>query len=190
MKHYLAPADASNQPVAEFRVEAPASSLLGHLVVSLIEQRFPGAPCSLQTTALETPAIVATNLLNGRRLWVFPEGSDLSSQVVKQGVGKASLLTIGAKRDEVAAALDSLDSGPPIISSALQEQHRVDLPILTPRERDVAGLLLMGLSNAEIAHALSVSPHTVRTHLQSMCARFDVSSRGKLTAQIRRLQSQ
>jgi DNA-binding NarL/FixJ family response regulator len=38
--------------------------------------------------------------------------------------------------------------------------------VLSRRERDVLDLLEAGLSRAEVAHLLGISPHTVRTHVQ------------------------
>lgn len=49
---------------------------------------------------------------------------------------------------------------------------------LTAREVEVLGLLVRGLSNREIAAALSVSPRTVATHIEHIFAKTDVSSRG------------
>lgn len=48
---------------------------------------------------------------------------------------------------------------------------------LTRRERQVLGLLVEGLSGKEIASALSVSPHTVRTHVQSILMKLQVHTR-------------
>lgn len=58
---------------------------------------------------------------------------------------------------------------------------------LSPRERDVAGLLVAGLSNKEIAHQLVLSPNTVRSHLANLSARLDVRSRAKLAAKLREI---
>ncbi len=48
---------------------------------------------------------------------------------------------------------------------------------LTRRERDVLRLLADGLTNREIANALSVSHRTVSTHINNILAKLDVRSR-------------
>jgi DNA-binding NarL/FixJ family response regulator len=51
---------------------------------------------------------------------------------------------------------------------------------LTPREAEVAHLVAIGASNAEIAHALSVSLATVKTHLTQIYAKLGLRSRTQL----------
>jgi two-component system, NarL family, nitrate/nitrite response regulator NarL len=48
---------------------------------------------------------------------------------------------------------------------------------LTSRERDVLGLLVLGMSGEEIADGLGISPNTVRTHVQSILTKLQVHSR-------------
>jgi DNA-binding CsgD family transcriptional regulator len=48
---------------------------------------------------------------------------------------------------------------------------------LTAREAEVALLLAEGLSNRDLAEALTISPHTARHHVQSVLHKLDVSSR-------------
>jgi two-component system nitrate/nitrite response regulator NarL len=48
---------------------------------------------------------------------------------------------------------------------------------LTARERDVLGLLVEGASSALIAQRLSISPNTVRSHIQSILPKLQVHSR-------------
>lgn len=48
---------------------------------------------------------------------------------------------------------------------------------LTPREREVMGLLVQGLSNKEIGHRLGIEVVTVALHLRSIYRKLGVSSR-------------
>jgi DNA-binding CsgD family transcriptional regulator len=45
---------------------------------------------------------------------------------------------------------------------------------LSPREREVLELLGRGLSNTQISRELSISPHTVRTHIQNIQEKLEV----------------
>ena len=53
---------------------------------------------------------------------------------------------------------------------------------LSPRERDVARLVIDGLSNEEIAAALFISANTVRDHLKAIFGKTGVTRRRALTA--------
>jgi two-component system, NarL family, nitrate/nitrite response regulator NarL len=48
---------------------------------------------------------------------------------------------------------------------------------LTVREREVVSLLTEGLSGEDLAQRLSVSPNTVRTHIQNILSKLQVHSR-------------
>jgi DNA-binding NarL/FixJ family response regulator len=48
---------------------------------------------------------------------------------------------------------------------------------LTEREAQVLELLARGLSNGEIAHTLSLSQHTVKTHVQNMLHKLRLPNR-------------
>jgi DNA-binding CsgD family transcriptional regulator len=52
---------------------------------------------------------------------------------------------------------------------------------LTPRELDVLRLIAQGLTDAEVAERLFLSPRTVGSHLTSIYGKLDVSSRSAAT---------
>ena len=81
----------------------------------------------------------------------------------------AFLDEIGARpaAARVAAVLEQLDSQPPAD--------------LTPREYDVLQLLATGMTNAEIAEDLFISPRTVDQHLRRIYAKLEVTSRAAAT---------
>ena len=53
---------------------------------------------------------------------------------------------------------------------------------LTPREREVLGLLAEGLDTGAIAETLYISPKTVGTHVQRILAKLDMHSRAEAVA--------
>jgi DNA-binding NarL/FixJ family response regulator len=55
------------------------------------------------------------------------------------------------------------------------------LASLTEREIDVLRLVAQGLTNAEIAARLVLSPLTVNAHLRSIYSKLDVTSRASAT---------
>jgi len=61
---------------------------------------------------------------------------------------------------------------------------------LTPREREVARMVAMGLTNAAIASKLAVSPWTVSTHLRRIFAKLDVTTRAAMVAVIANAESE
>lgn len=60
----------------------------------------------------------------------------------------------------------------------------VERPSLTPREKQVLALVVMGFSNKEIADQLVVAENTVKSHLFSAFRRLGVRSRSEAVALI------
>ena len=52
--------------------------------------------------------------------------------------------------------------------------------LLTPREADVMELLQRGLTNAQIAHELSIGVETVRTHARNIFSKLGITTRREL----------
>lgn len=116
-----------------------------------------------------------------------------SSQVDPDRVEAGLLATLGAEdlaREQAAGARLSI---PEMIARALDVARvRGAIPAvdrdtdpafdLTPREREVLALLVMGKSNAAIAGELFISPRTVTTHLSRLYAKLDVTTRAEAIA--------
>ncbi len=73
----------------------------------------------------------------------------------------------------VAAGGTALD--PEVVSQLLvRSRRREPLDTLTPREREVLGLMAQGLSNTAIAEALVVSAGAVEKHISSIFTKLDL----------------
>ncbi|BDX30590.1 LuxR family transcriptional regulator [Mycobacterium antarcticum] len=92
---------------------------------------------------------------------------------------RGSALTAGERAIRLARGCGA--AAGPIVAEA-----RVTIPF-TRREREVALLVARGLSNREIAEALSLSVRTVEGHVRHSCAKADVASRTELALLITRV---
>jgi two-component system, NarL family, nitrate/nitrite response regulator NarL len=54
--------------------------------------------------------------------------------------------------------------------------------LLTKREREIAGLVRSGLSNKSIAHSLSLSEGTIKSHLHKIFQKLNIRNRYGLIA--------
>ena len=69
----------------------------------------------------------------------------------------------------------------PVIDSLLEDREsrdrtQAELATLSARELEVLGCLARGMSRPEIAVELTLSPHTVRTHINNLLHKLDVHS--------------
>ncbi|MFJ9949903.1 response regulator [Kitasatospora sp. NPDC091207] len=84
-----------------------------------------------------------------------------------------------ANVDDFVEALQRVAEGgtaldPEVVAQLLVRRHRDPLEKLTPRERDVLGLMAEGRSNAAIAAALVVSDSAVAKHINSIFTKLDL----------------
>ena len=90
---------------------------------------------------------------------------------------------------ELAAAIRRAHAGATTLAPEAAEVliHAIATPAspgadLTPRERQVLGLIVAGLTNAEIAARLVVSLSTAKTHVSSIIAKLGAASRTEAAA--------
>jgi DNA-binding NarL/FixJ family response regulator len=99
-------------------------------------------------------------------------------------VGASGFLLKRAGADEMVQAVRTVAVGQSLLyPQALRDLIRTrprataGAPVLTPREREVLGLVAQGMTNAEIAAALVVGVETVRTHVASVLAKLRARDR-------------
>ena len=110
--------------------------------------------------------------------------------------GASGYLLKGTPADRMVEAVREVHGGGSVIQPRLarrllrhfQAQDQEEgAPSLTPRETEILGLIARGLSNRLAAETLGVSPATVRTHLEHIYAKLEVSNRTEaVTEAIRR----
>lgn len=98
--------------------------------------------------------------------------------------GASGFLLKRARAEEMVQAVRTVAVGQSLLyPQALRDLVRTrpraaqGAPVLTPREREVLGLVADGLTNAEIAAALVVGVETVRTHVASVLAKLGARDR-------------
>lgn len=95
----------------------------------------------------------------------------------------AELFARGALQPDDAVVGYALhDEGDPVADNGV----KIRLPAeLTAREQEVAGLVVAGLSNRQIAERLFISRRTVDAHLEHIFGKLGITSRVMLTIQLR-----
>ena len=150
----------------------PAGSELAGDVL-LIEA---GEPDEREWPALADLAIPVVMLLDSA-------GSALLNSALRAGIRGA--ISRDATPEELEGAVHAVHAGLVVTTAAalgelLPETKAFAGELAQPlsdREREVLDLVAEGLSNKLIAHRLSISEHTVKTHVASLFAKLGVSSR-------------
>jgi two-component system nitrate/nitrite response regulator NarL len=62
-------------------------------------------------------------------------------------------------------------------ASGVLDHDAASAPVLTRREREILALLADGIGNKQIAARLGISTNTVKTHLELLFDKLDVSTR-------------
>ncbi|WP_328453039.1 response regulator transcription factor [Amycolatopsis sp. NBC_00438] len=125
-----------------------------------IRRRWPGTPVVLLSQYVEER--YAADLLSANTSGV--------GYLLKQRVADVADFVAALRR--VADGGTALD--PQVVAQLLLRRDSDPLARLTPREREVLGLMAEGRSNAGIAQALVVSESAVAKHINSIFAKLDL----------------
>jgi len=101
--------------------------------------------------------------------------------------GVAGVIDKEAPLDDLVRAIKIVAEGgtyldPTAAAALIAQRRRNRTRELTQRERDVLRLLADGNSNEQIGAILSISPQTVRTHVQKAMEKLDASTRVQAVA--------
>ncbi len=104
--------------------------------------------------------------------------------------GASGFLLKDARREELLSAIRAVVAGDAVIAPSATRRLVESLlhgappatpdpavETLTPREREVLTLMAHGLSNAEVAHRLTLSETTVKTHVARILAKLGLRDR-------------
>jgi DNA-binding CsgD family transcriptional regulator len=125
-------------------------------------------------STLVTAANVVAAAVRGRRDW-----PGASSRLPLPGGRILSLHAARTAGDDADVAV-IVDAARPVEVAEML----VDAYGLTPRQRQVLGLLLLGRTLTQIARELGISEHTANDHRKAIYARIGVGSRSELAARL------
>jgi len=107
--------------------------------------------------------------------WISPQAA--------RAAGASGFLSKDSSAAEVTAAVRAVGAGRTVFASSPKEPAAP----LSPRERDVLGLMAGGSTNREIAAALHLSPHTIKEHTSALYRKLGVRNRAEAVQRAERL---
>ena len=132
------------------------------------------AAIELRAARPGTPVLVLSQYVEERYATELLGGGDAAAlgYLLKERVADVGSFVDAAQR--VAGGGTALD--PEVIAQLLARKRQSRLAALTPREREVLGLMAEGMSNAGIAQRLVVSDGAVEKHISSIFAKLDLTA--------------
>jgi DNA-binding NarL/FixJ family response regulator len=113
-------------------------------------------------------------------VWAANDDAAITRHVLDSG---ADGLVVGAPDpDSLALTVRAVAAGQLVVPGPFRLQ--VTKPAFTNREKQILGMVVLGMSNAEIAAKLVVSESTVKSHLSAAFKKLGVRTRSQAAALI------
>lgn len=155
--------------------------------VAVLDVKMPGLDGLQVANAVDRDAL-------GTRVLML--SAFIDRQIVFQAVaaGAAGYLSKDADRREITESILAVHRGSTVLAPEVQagvaaevrSRWRSNAPALSQRERQVLEMIAEGMSAPEIGRRLFLSPATVKSHLQNLYEKLDVSDRAAAVAEAMR----
>jgi DNA-binding NarL/FixJ family response regulator len=171
----------------------------GESALELVAERAPDVV--LMDLALPGLSGIETTMLIAKkspltRVLVLTISADEESVVDAIAAGACGYLLKGTSLESLVAGIEAAVAGDSVVSPAIAaklfdrvriektwpREQRVAISQLSERETEIIKLIAGGMRNAQIAEALLISPHTVRSHVANIFAKLQLNSRLEVAA--------
>ena len=166
----VAETDRGEEALAAYRTHRPT--------VVLMDLQLPGMS--------GVAAIATLRAFDPRaRILVFSSFAREDEIQAALDAGALGYLQKSVSREELLAALRAVAQGTRHLSGELVRQLAANRlgPAITPREREILGLIAAGRANKEIGDALGISEDTVKRHVSHILQKLGVHDRAQATAE-------
>ena len=142
--------------------------------VIIMDILMPGTD-GIEATRQITEALPAVKIL----ILTTSTSSDDLNRAIQAGAAGAVLKSEANKR--LLSAIRAIAKGASAISSEVRTMIDDDPPAaeLTPRQMEILGEMARGLTNKEIAAALSCSPESVKDRINAICTKLGAANRSE-----------
>ncbi len=150
----------------------------GLVGLETIRKKYPDIPIVLMSGIAEPEDVSEAMELGAKGF--FPKtmtGSGMLKAIEFILAGE-KFLPVDPTTNKIQPSYYTDDGGEPLSSVSKWTQKTVqDSYALTPREKEVLGYLLTGLSNKEIGSKLNLQEVTIKLHVRGVCQKLDVQNR-------------
>src|SRR4051794_24966720 len=130
------------------------------------------ASCDVSRRATITAIEELVNRISAPLVVVVDEDTNASDLKAALQAGAAGLVRTSDLDASLAGTLQAVRGGQIVAPPELMQA--VTKPVLSRRQKQVLGLVVMGLSNGEIAAEMHLSEHTVKCHLYASFRKLGV----------------